>query len=90
LTCDHGLLVASAAHHLVAVVDGGPKIISFVVDGRLNDGGDARQFGWGRYSAALRGVGGTALRIGDGVLAVRLYARALLTSEAVAASRVPL
>jgi len=54
--CDPGVITVGRAHHLVAVVDGGPKIISFVVDGRFNDGGAFRQFGWGRYSPNLRGA----------------------------------
>ena len=55
-------------HHVVAIVDGGPKIITFVVDGRLCDGGDFRQFGWGRFNPNYRGPGGDeTLRIGAGV-----------------------
>jgi hypothetical protein len=34
---------AADPHHIVAVADGGPKIITFIVNGRLNDGGDGRQ-----------------------------------------------
>ena len=71
--------------HVVAIVDGGPKIISFVVDGTLNDGGAYRQFGWGRFSPHLRGVDGAdSLRIGPGVRKLRIYNRALGTSEAIA------
>jgi hypothetical protein len=57
--CDPGMLEAGKTHHLVVIVDGGPKIISFVVDGTFNDGGEFRQFGWGRYSPNLRGVNGS-------------------------------
>jgi hypothetical protein len=60
--CDQGLLKPDKLHHLVAIVDGGPKIISFVVDGTFNDGGENRQFGWGRYSPHLRGVNAAAVR----------------------------
>jgi hypothetical protein len=41
-SCDPGTLKTSAWHHVVATVDGGPKVISFVVDGALCDGGEAR------------------------------------------------
>ena len=70
---------------VVAAVDGGPKIITFVVDGILNDGGDRRQFGWGRFSPTLREANGSpTLRISPGaVQAFRIYSRALRTSEAV-------
>ncbi len=85
--CDPGQLTVGRLHRIVAIVDGGPKIITFIIDGVLNDGGDARQFGWGRFSPHLRSVNGAEqLHIGPSlhgkVVAVRLYARALLTSEA--------
>jgi hypothetical protein len=79
-----GLLPANTAHHVVAIVDAGPKIISFVVDGVLHDGGTARQFGWGRFSPHLRGASGApVLRIAACVLRARLYNRYLRTSEAI-------
>lgn len=72
-------------HHVVITVDGGPKIISFVVDGIFHDGGDARQFGWGRFSPALRSANGAAkLKVSPALRSLRLYSRALRTSEAVA------
>jgi hypothetical protein len=68
----------------VITVDGGPKIITFVVDGVLCDGGDQRQFGWGRFSPTLRTPHGSpTLRIARSVQALRLYNRPLRTSEAV-------
>jgi hypothetical protein len=69
---------------VVATVDGGPKIITFVVDGVLCDGGDERQFGWGRFTPNLREVNGAAsLRVHPSVQRLRIYNRALRTSEAV-------
>ena len=44
------VLQTGQPQHVVITVDGGPKIITFVVNGLLCDGGDQRQFGWGRYS----------------------------------------
>ena len=91
--CDPGLLRSDAPHHVVIVVDGGPKIISFIVDGRLCDGGDHRPFGWGRFSPHLRDVNGLprlrlATQLNDGKLyALRVYQRALRTSEAIANGR---
>jgi hypothetical protein len=86
--CDPGLLKAGRSHHLVINVDGGPKIITFVVDGRLCDGGAARQFGWGRFSPTLRDInGGKTLRMGPNfsgrIHRLRLYNRYLRTAEAV-------
>ena len=54
--CDPGALRAGERHHLVAIVDGGPKIVTFLVDGVLCDGGAFRQFGWGRFNPHLRHV----------------------------------
>jgi len=87
-TSDPGLLLGSGPRHLIATVDGGPKIVTFSTDGSLNDGGPARQFGWGRYNAQLRGLDGErALRLAAGdpvrIALARVYARALRTSEAV-------
>jgi hypothetical protein len=86
--CDPGLLPAGRMHHVALNIDGGPKIITFMIDGRLCDGGEARQFGWGRFSPNLRDVnGGRVLRIGPNLSgrmhSLRLYNRCLRTSEAV-------
>jgi hypothetical protein len=76
-------------HHLVVTVDGGSKIISYIIDGALCDGEDSRQFGWGRFSPHLRDVNGAPeLRIDPSrqgaVRALRIHDRYLRTSEAVA------
>jgi len=87
--CDPGVLRPGVLHHVVAIVDSGPKIITFVVDGRLCDGGEHRQYGWGRYQGNLGDVGGSGrLRLGPAfhgkLVCVRIYDRYLRTSEAVA------
>ena len=71
------------------IVDGGPKIISVVVDGVLNDGGAVRQYGWGRFAPQLSDVNGlretkVAPALFDEVRRLRIYTRYLRTSEAVA------
>ena len=72
-------------HHVVIIVDGGPKIIRFIVDGRLDDGASYRQFGWGRFSPHLQHANGASRLLVDGAIeSVRLYGRALRTSQAVA------
>jgi hypothetical protein len=84
---DPATLVTGRPQHVVAIVDGGPKVISFVIDGKFNDGGDARQFGWGRFSPRLLGpMGDATLKLGA-VLRVRVYDRYLTTSESIAAHR---
>jgi hypothetical protein len=81
---DRGALQPGQPQHVVVTVDSGPKIITFVVNGVLCDGGDERQFGWGRFSPTLRAPNGAAtLKIARAVQSLRLYQRALRTSEAV-------
>jgi len=86
--CDPNSLRPEGWQHIVVTVDGGPKIITFVVNGRFCDGERHRQFGWGRFSPHLRDVSGGELlvvpprrRAQLGVL--RMYGRPLRTSEAV-------
>lgn len=83
-----GTLKVGRWQHISVIVDGGPRIVSFVIDGQLNDGGATRQFGWGRLPAELGDVNGSrTARIAPKsfaeVAACRLYDRYLLTSEAV-------
>ena len=85
---DPGTLAAGRPQHVVISIDGGPKLITFVVDGQLCDGGDDRQFGWGRYSPSLRTPDGAAsATLSAGVRRLRIYDRPLLTSEAVSHER---
>ena len=87
---DTGLLEAGRWHHLAAIVDGGPNVILFVVDGLLNDGGDFRPYGWGRFSPTLNTPRGKeTLTVGAVVETLRLYARPLRISEVVANYREP-
>lgn len=81
---DPGMLGLGALHHVSVIIDGGPKIVSFVIDGKFCDGGDTRQFGWGRFNPNFRSAnGGQTVRIGAGVEAVNIYGRALRTAEAI-------
>lgn len=86
---DAELMSANSWHHLVIIVDGGPNIITFVVDGVFCDGGTSRDFGWSRFSKDLGDVNGSArLKTAPGskvrLKSLRLYDRYLRTSEAVA------
>ena len=85
---DHGLLEAGTRHHLGVVIDGGPNVITYVIDGSVNDGGDQRQFGWGRFSPHLENVkGGETLRVDPAVRHLRLYERALRNTEIIGNGR---
>jgi len=82
---ESGMFAPGKLHHIAAIVDGGPKIISFVIDGVFNDGAAERQFGWGRFSPNLMTLNGAPmLHVGAEVKTLRLYTRALRISEAVA------
>jgi hypothetical protein len=50
--CDPGAVTPGRPHHLTVIVDGGPCVISWVVDGLLCDGGDARDQGWYRFDSS--------------------------------------
>ncbi|MHC5055595.1 MAG: LamG-like jellyroll fold domain-containing protein [Planctomycetota bacterium] len=86
---DPGAVTAGRLHHVVFIVDGGPKIVTVVADGVLLDGGAHRQYGWGRFDAKLGDVTGSPeLRVAPSmrgeVRSLRIYDRYLRTSEAVA------
>ncbi len=81
---DSGVIQEGKRHHAAVIVDGGPNIISFVVDGKFCDGADQRQFGWGRFSPNLYSMNGDKLlRTGSEVLRLLVYGRALRTAEAI-------
>ena len=85
-------LVDGRSHLVSFIVDGGPKVVSVVVDERLDDGGTEPQ-GWAFFPCDLGEVGGAELRLpGTGAGGATLerfiiHDRALLTSEAIAAAR---
>ena len=86
--CDAGLITTDSWHHVVMIVDGGPKFITMVVDGVLCDGRAQRDFGWSRFSKDLDNVNGSheltiAPSLEVQLKVVRLYDRYLRTSEAV-------
>lgn len=68
--------------HIGVVIDDGPKIVSFMVNGRFCDGGSERQFGWSRFSPQLRDVKGCGtIHCHVPLKSLRIYNRALMTSE---------
>lgn len=84
--CDPGVLQPGVWHHVGIIVDGGPKIITFVVDGKVNDGGDRRQFGWARFPDQLRTIDATpaftlASRMRGELRGFLMYDRPLRTSQ---------
>jgi len=82
-------VVWDGGDHVVSfAVDGGPKVVSVVVDERLDDGGSRVAQGWAFVPATLGEVGGAEVLIHGGtVQRLIVHDRALLTTEAIAAAR---
>lgn len=85
---DDGTVKLDRKNHFVFIVDAGPHVISVVSNGKFNDGGDSRQFGWGRFSPYLKSArGAKELVLGknfNGVIdSFNFYRQALSTSEAI-------
>ena len=99
--CDAGILTPGRPHSVAFIVDGGPKTVSVVVDGKLCDGGEQRDFGWchfppytvqqgsGPYRRVINESGQIRLApsLRGQLLGLRVYDRYLLTSEAIANHR---
>lgn len=84
LACSEKLDSQPEWSHICVVIDGGPKIVSFVVNGRFYDGGEERQFGWSRFSPYLKDIKGSGiLRPHQTLKQLKIYHRALMTTEAV-------
>ncbi len=82
---DPGALRAGSPHHVVFSCDFSAAIISVVMDGVFLDGGSVRQYGWGRIPLEMGDVRGAfQALVSPRVRTLRLYNRALRTSEAVA------
>lgn len=70
-------------NHIAIIVDGGPKILSLIINGKFNDG-QKRQYGFSRFSPYLTECNGISkLKPGKSILKFRIYNRALLTCEVV-------
>ncbi len=81
---DPELLQPHKSHHAVFACDFSAGVISVVVDRQYCDGGEKRPFGWGRIPCVMGPVSGSACaKVAGSVQRVRLYSRALRTSEAI-------
>jgi hypothetical protein len=74
--------------HIVVNVDGGPHIVSFIVNGQFCDGGVHRQFGWQRFSPYFRHVNWretweTGKSINGEIHQIKVHHRYLMTAEAI-------
>jgi hypothetical protein len=75
-------LMENSANHVAVVIDGGPSIAYFVINGIFNDGGEKRIRGWERYDPNIGDVMGREDFYIDGSISViRVYKRPLMTVE---------
>jgi len=82
---DPGVVQTGKLQHVVFVCDFSAAVISVIADGAFCDGGTARQYGWGRIPLEMGDVKGSYQAYMDAaVKGLRLYARPLRTSEAIA------
>jgi len=90
-TTDLGLLATAGPHRVTAVIDDGPNIITWTVNGRLCDGGASRQYGWTRYDRQLGKIPlpKNATVASKSVVGLRLFDRPLRTSEVVGLHKTP-
>lgn len=71
-------------HTVTIIVDGGPRIVLFVVNGKLCDGGQSRQFGYSWFDQYLIDVNGNEVPyIDESIKTLILYQRHMRISEAV-------
>jgi len=95
---DPGLIKATGNEHCVSViVDHGPKIIQFVIDGVVNNGRNFRQFGWGSYAVDMHDfifetieihqLAGESVNITGRINNLRLYNRPLMNTEVIGNQR---
>ncbi len=87
---DPGLIPAYGDHCVSVVVDNGPKIIQFVVDGKVCNGRDFRQYGWGRFNADMEDFKFNEIKFDDlklgqkaKVAILRIYNRPLMNTEVI-------
>jgi len=72
----------SKENEIAVVIDGGPKIVSYIINGSFCDGDANLQFGWSRFSPHLRDMNGQSrLTIHPEVRNLKIFDKALMTTE---------
>ncbi|MEO5999749.1 MAG: sialidase family protein [Chitinophagaceae bacterium] len=90
---DPGLIPAYGEYSVSVIVDNGPKIIQFVIDGTVCDGRDFRQYGWGRFNLKMEDFIFNMIEMGTlangqlqpqgKVTSLRVYNRPLMNTEGI-------
>lgn len=84
--CDQGLLSERKLHHITIIVDSYARVIMFLVDGILCDGGRERQYGWKSFDQPIGDINtSNRLRISETfkgtIESLRIYNRRLYNFE---------
>ena len=76
--------LSAKGHHKITIqVDAGPRIVSMITDGRLCDGADERQFGYGWFDRGMISANGAKnIFISDSVKSFELFTEMLTNSQA--------
>jgi len=83
-TSDDQCRIASRPHnHVSFIVDGSSRFLGIVVNGVLNDGGSERLQGWTKLGAIASVDAKDECSVSPSVTLLRVYQRALRTSEAI-------
>ena len=93
-TSDTGVVKLFGSTEISLIVDYRSKVISYVINGKFNDGGKERVFGWGQLDNTMNAIGTNKIKIGDlanggdlsaknSVKAFRFYNRPLTISECI-------
>lgn len=91
---DPGFIKASGLEYCISViVDNGPRIIQFVIDGTVNNGRNIREYGWGRYATDMKDfsfnkietskLAGESVNIKSKISNLRLYKHPLMNTEVI-------
>ena len=77
--------LSRGAHHVTVIIDGGPRIVMFLIDGVLYDGGNEQMFGFGWFNLHLGDINGANnIKISDSAKNVKICYKAITVSEAIA------
>jgi len=81
--CEKGVLAPDTVHNVAIIVDGGPHVIEFIIDGLLCMADD-RMFGFGRYTQFMQDINGKPeLEISSCINNFKFYDGLLRISEIV-------
>lgn len=77
--------MTSEITHVTVIVDGASGIISFILNDQLCDGGEERDYGFGRIDPDMKNISGKGYLafVTSGIQLVRFYNRYILSAEAV-------